>query len=65
MKEKNIKECVKSYLMAGGTLTHNQALVMYGTNRLAVYIRRLREDGMVINTTIVKEKDSTYGVYSL
>lgn len=38
---------------------------MWGTNRLAEYVRRLRADGMNISTTKVVEDGELFGVYKL
>jgi hypothetical protein len=61
---KNILPHLKVHLLTGKTITHNQAQEMWGTNRLAEYIRRLRKQ-MTITTTMVHEGNDVYGVYSL
>jgi hypothetical protein len=48
MKQKNVEARLKIHLLEGKTITHNQALTKFGTNRLAEFIRRLRNKGMKI-----------------
>lgn len=64
-KGKQIEAHLKVWLLQGKTITHNQALMMWRTNRLSEYVRRCREDGMNIKTEMVTEGEDTYGVYSL
>jgi len=62
---KNVEKRLRLWLLSGKTITHNQAQVLWGTNRLAVFISRCRKAGMKIRTDMVYEKDDSYGVYSL
>ena len=49
----------------GKTITQNQALKLWGTSRLAVYVNRLRNDGMDIHTEMVNFRGDTFARYSL
>jgi hypothetical protein len=63
---KDVVAHLKIWLLQGNRITHNQALRMWKTNRLAEFIRRLRRDhGMKIITELVSENGSVYGVYYL
>lgn len=62
---KNVEPRLKIHLLQGKSITHNQAQKLFRTNRLAEYVRRLREDGMKIVTKMVYENGDCYGVYSL
>lgn len=64
--EKNVQPKLKIWLLQGKSITHNQAQKMWGTNRLAEFIRRLRHDeGMNIITERKIENGSLFGVYRL
>lgn len=63
---KQVLPRLKVWLLEGKRITSNQALRMFGTNRLAEFIRRLRkEHGMKITTELVSEDGDVYGVYYL
>lgn len=62
---KNVEAHLKVWLLQGRKITHNQALRLWRTNRLAEFIRRLRRRGMNIKTELVSEDGDVYGVYSL
>lgn len=64
-KEKQVLPRLKAWLLQGKKITHNQALSMWKTNRLAEYIRRLRESGLTIYTEMKQDKGDVYGVYSI
>lgn len=63
--QKQVEPRLKIHLLQGKTITHNQAQKIFGTNRLAEYIRRLRRKGMEIDMTMVSEKGDTFGVYRM
>lgn len=65
MANKNVCAHLEVWLWQGKSITHNQAQKMWGTNRLAEFIRRLRNKGMKIRTELVCEDGDTYGKYSL
>jgi hypothetical protein len=65
MKEKNVEAHLKVHLLRGKSISHNQAQRLFGTNRLAEYIRRLRAKGMKITMKMEDDGDSRYGVYRL
>lgn len=56
-KTPQFKPRIKVFLLKGKVLTPMIALKRWGCFRLAVYIRRLRQEGMTIHTEIVKTKD--------
>lgn len=60
-----IKEKVKKHLEEGGTITQLEALSKFHCFRLAVYIDRLRKDGMTIHTEMVKENGKQFARYSI
>lgn len=65
-KGKQVEAHLKVHLLQGKTITHNEALSLWRTNRLAEYVRRLRVDGMKIRTEMVtNDFGDVYGVYSL
>lgn len=61
---KNIEEKVLQRLKLG-TLTHLQALHLFGTYKLASYIERLRRKKFDIVTESKTVKGVTFGVYRL
>lgn len=61
--KRQIKARLKIHLLQGKSITHNQAQEKWGTNRLAVYIERLRKDGLRITTKIIHTPYETYGKY--
>lgn len=63
MKNPQFKARVKAALMKGVKLTPMLALKKWGCFRLAVYIDRLRKDGMNIHTELVGKQ--RYASYSL
>lgn len=64
--EKQVLPKLKVWLLEGKTITQNQALKLWRTSRLAVYIFRLRKDyGMKINTEIKYSGNDQYACYSL
>lgn len=63
---KNVEARLKVHLLQGKTITHNQALRKFRTNRLAEFIRRLRKEGMKIETVMVNDDNGdVYGLYRL
>lgn len=63
---KNVEARLKIHLLQGKSITHNEALRLFGTNRLAEYVRRLREDGMPVITEKVNQgRVNSYGRYYL
>ena len=65
LKQKNVEPKLKVWLLQGKTITHNQAQKLWGTNRLAEYIRRLRAAGMKIEMKMTSENGDIFGVYKL
>lgn len=65
MANKNVEARLKIWLLRGKEITHNQALRLFGTNRLAEFIRRLRKKGLKIKTELISENGDVYGVYYL
>lgn len=65
LKEKNVKGRLRLILASGKTITPLQAWKHLGTSRLAVYIRRLRLEGMEIETEIVTENGDTFARYRM
>lgn len=61
--KKDIKTRLRKYLMEGKSITQLQALKIFRTTRLASYINRLRNDGMVIKTNMVHSESSIYARY--
>jgi hypothetical protein len=45
---------IKSHLMAGKSITHNEAQTLYGTSRISSVIHILRKQGMDIRTDIIE-----------
>lgn len=64
-KGKQILARLKVWLLTGKTVTSNQALSMWRTNRIAEYVSRLRKKGFKIKTTMIYDGCDSYGVYSL
>lgn len=66
-KQKQVKAKLKTYLLMGKSITSNQALKRWRTSRLAVFINRLRNEGMNIDTEMVTDKRTgdVYGKYKL
>lgn len=71
MRTKKVKKDVlgklKVHLMHGKTITHNQAQKLWGTNRLAEFIRRLRNKPHLMNIDMQMKSysDGIYGEYKL
>ena len=59
------KEQILNYLEQGHTLTALKALDLFGTMRLAAYVKFLREDGIDITTNIITNGSKTFAEYSL
>lgn len=64
-KEKNVKGRLRMWLASGKTITPLQAWKHFGTSRLAVYINRLRNEGMKIETKNVTENGDTFARYRM
>lgn len=64
-KQKNVEAHLKVWLLEGKTITHNQAQKMWGTNRLAVYVQRLRDKGLDIKMTRETFHGDAFGVYRM
>lgn len=64
-KQKQVKARLKTRLLMGKTITQNQALCLWRTSRLAVFVNRLRNEGMDIHTEMVNFKGDTFARYSL
>lgn len=64
-KQKQVKARLKTRLLMGKTITQNQALSLWRTSRLAVFVNRLRNEGMDIHTEMVNFKGDTFARYSL
>lgn len=62
-KQKQVKGHLKAWLLMGKSITSNQALKMWRTSRLAVYINRLRNEGMKIVTEMVTSRGDQYAKY--
>ena len=66
MTSPQFKAHFKIALLQGKKITPMSALKTWGCFRAAVYINRLRNDGMDIITDIIRNPDGTsYAVYSL
>lgn len=66
LKKKNVLPRLKTHLLQGKSITHIEALRMFGTNRLAEFIRQLRHDhGLNIEMTWVVRNGSRFGEYRL
>jgi hypothetical protein len=61
--KKNVEPRLKIHLLEGKSITHNEAQAIFGTNRLAEYIRRLRRKGMDIEMELIKTAEDVYGRY--
>ena len=61
---------VIQYLQQGNTLTSNEALILFGTSRLAVIISRARKSGIAIRKVTITDKNRNgktiqYAQYSI
>lgn len=65
MPKQYIKTLLRNYLLQGKTITSLQALRRWGTIRLPVYVKRLRDDGYKVKRQMVKEKGKTFAKYYL
>lgn len=63
--KKDVEPHLKIWLLQGKSITHNQAQKLWGTNRLAEFIRRLRNKGMKIECVLTNENGDVYGVYRM
>lgn len=59
-----IKE-IRHYLESGGKLTPLEALDKFGCFRLAAIVHKLKEQGLKIKTTMMKEGQKTFAEYSI
>lgn len=62
VKKKDVEKRLRLWLLSGKTITHNQAQIMWGTNRLSEYIRRCRKT-MEIEMTMTNLNGDVFGVY--
>lgn len=63
-KPKQVKAHLKIHLLQGKSITQLQAFKLWKTTRLAVFINRLRREGMKIQTVMVKAgTDSCFAKY--
>lgn len=66
-EKKHVEKRLRLWLLSGRTITHNQAQKLFGTNRLAEFVRRLRHDrgkqSLNIEMTMVTHNGDTFGVY--
>lgn len=63
---KNILPHLKAWLLQGKSITQLQALKLWRTTRLAVYVFRLRDEyKMNIHTEMVRSNGEQYACYSL
>jgi len=62
--KKELKKKLRLHLMKGGRVSSNQALRWWRTNRIAIYVCRLRKEGLKITTKMVSKNGDTYAVYS-
>jgi hypothetical protein len=62
---KSQKQNIKAALENGVSITHLEAMNWFGCARLAARIKDLRDEGMSIQTTTVKEGRKTFARYSL
>lgn len=64
-KNRNYKARLKTRLLMGQSVTPMQALQWWSCLRLAVYVNRLKNEGMKIKTDIVYKNGTSYAKYSL
>jgi hypothetical protein len=64
MTPNQVKSRLKAHILSGKTITSLQALERWGTMRIAVYVNRLRQDGVKIRTTMVTKGKKTFAEYS-
>jgi hypothetical protein len=56
---------IRHYLESGGKLTPLEALDKFGCFRLAAIVHNLREEGLNIKTTMVKQGKKSFAEYSI
>jgi hypothetical protein len=56
---------IRHYLESGGKLTPLEALDKFGCFRLAAIVHNLREEGLNIKTTMVKQGQKSFAEYSI
>ena len=61
MKKKTHRHNIRKHLKSGKTLTQLQATNLWGCIRLAPNIKRLKEEGLIIEC----DRSKGYGVYKL
>lgn len=59
----DIKKLIRQHLESGLSLTGLQALKLFRTIRLAVYIQRLKKDGLLIQDKWIKENGKMFKRY--
>lgn len=59
MKTKTKYKLVRNHLLSGMAITPLQSLKLYGLQRLASLINRMRNEGHKIKTIMVEEPDGT------
>lgn len=62
---KNVEHRLKVHLLKGRTITSLQALNLWATIRLPVYVQRLRRKGYVIKTEMIRKGEKTFAKYHL
>jgi ABC-type enterochelin transport system ATPase subunit len=65
LKEKHVEPRLLLWLQSGKTITSNEALTVFETNRISEYVARLRKKGHKIETKMVIENGSIFGRYSM
>ncbi len=63
--KKDVKNRLRKHLLSGGKVTQNQALRWWRTSRLAVYVRRLRKEGMknTLKTKMIYRNGDCFAQY--
>lgn len=56
---------IKHYLEGGNKITPLEALDKFGCFRLAAIVHKLKEQGLKIKTTMMKEGQKTFAEYSI
>ena len=56
---------IKHYLEGGNKITPLEALDKFGCFRLAAIVHKLKEQGLKIRTTMIKEGQKTFAEYSI
>ncbi len=56
---------IKHYLEGGNKITPLEALDKFGCFRLAAIVHKLKEQGLKIKTTMIKEGQKTFAEYSI